>query len=76
MYVEITRRRTLSGAKLFRLSAPADATVESAERDALLVLDNVLQVLLRPSQGHTFDSTCGLMGILKRMRDDRSHPRS
>jgi len=54
----------LRSAKLFGLSASADATVEPTERDALLVLDDVLQVLLRPSQGHTFDSTCRLMGIL------------
>lgn len=56
---------TLRSAKLFGLSAPADATVEPTERYALLVLDDVLQVLLRSPQGHTFDSTRRLMGVLE-----------
>mmetsp|Transcript_10400 Transcript_10400/g.22073 ORF Transcript_10400/g.22073 Transcript_10400/m.22073 type:complete len:215 (+) Transcript_10400:110-754(+) len=55
----------LSGIRHLRLRVPADAAVEEAEGDGLLVLEHVLQVLLRLLQLHLLDRSRGDARILE-----------
>ena len=50
---------------MFGLSASTDTSVESDERDASFVLDNVFKVLLRLSEVHAFKHLGGFSGVLE-----------
>lgn len=56
---------TLCGLPLLGLSATADATVETAEWHALLLVDDSLQETLGTTQGHALDGLCGLVRVLQ-----------
>lgn len=55
---------TLCGLPLLGLGATADATVESAERNAFFLIDDGLEETLGTTQGHALDSLRGLVGVL------------
>lgn len=59
------RKLTLSGLEFLRLLGAADTTVETAEGDALLLVDNVAEVSVSLLELHAVDGGSGLAGVLE-----------
>lgn len=59
------RPTSLRGSPLFGLSTTTDATVEATERNALLLLNDVLQEALGTTKWHVLDGLGGLVRVLE-----------
>lgn len=65
LFVRCAEKLTLSSLELLSLLGAADAAVEAAEGDALLLLDDVAEVGVGLLELHAVDGGGGLTGVLE-----------